>query len=254
MKAFIAFTKKEFMESFRTYKFAILLTIFLLFGFMNPIVAKVMPEMIQSFLPEGMTITLAPSTALDSWMQFFKNVSQMGFILLVVLNSGLMANEFSRGTLVNMLTKGLSRPTVVLSKLFAATLTWTLSYLICIAVTYAYTVYFWESANVENLFLALFGLWIFGVLLIALTLLGGILFKNMAGSLLFTGIMVVVMTVINIIPKASPYNPSTISTNNVALITGAQSTSEFSLAIVVSVIVISSIIGTAIVIFNRRQI
>ena len=77
MMAFIAFTKKEWMESVRTYKFFILITVFLLFGFMNPIIAKVMPELLASVLPEGMFITLAPPNAIDSWMQFFKNVSPL---------------------------------------------------------------------------------------------------------------------------------------------------------------------------------
>lgn len=254
MKAFIAFTKKEFMESIRTYKFAILIIVFLLFGFMNPVIAKVMPEMLQSFLPEGMTITLPPSTAIDSWMQFFKNVSQMGFILLVVLNSGLMATEFSRGTLVNVLTKGLSRSTVVFSKLFASVMIWTLSYLICTVVTYAYTLYFWPSGTVEHLLLALLGLWIFGILLIAFTILGGVLFKTMGGSLIFTGFLVVVMTVINIFPKARPYNPSTISSSNVALLTGGQSIMDFNLSIGIALIaIVVSIIGS-VLLFNKKQI
>ena len=67
MMAFIAFTKKEWMESVRTYKFFILITVFLLFGFMNPIIAKVMPELLASVLPEGMFITLATPNAIDSW-------------------------------------------------------------------------------------------------------------------------------------------------------------------------------------------
>lgn len=254
MKAFIAFTKKEFIESIRTYKLIIIMTVFLLFGFMNPVVAKVMPEMIQSFLPEGMTITLAPPTALDSWMQFFKNVSQMGFMILVVLNSGLMANEFSKGTLVNVLTKGLARPTVVLSKLFASSVIWTMSYSVCVMITTIYTFYFWKVAYLESLFLALSGLWLFGVLLIALVILGGVLFKSMAGSLLFTGGIVTILTIINIMPDARPYNPSTISTSNVALLTGAQSISDFILSLGITFGIIMMIVISTILVFNRKQI
>ena len=254
MMAFIAFTKKEWMESVRTYKFFILITVFLLFGFMNPIIAKVMPELLASVLPEGMFITLAPPNAIDSWMQFFKNVSQTGLMVLVVIYSGIMASEFSKGTLVNMLTKGLPRQTVVLSKMLAATTLWTLSYLICVGVTYAYTAYFWTTASVHDLSLALFGLWLFGTLLLALVLLGGILFKNIYGSLLFTGAGVVVMTVVNIFPAAKPFNPSTLASNSVYLLTGGQDVAEFVSAIGVCVFLIALLLALSIVIFNKKQI
>src|SRR5512133_2582011 len=119
------------MEYLRTYKFFALIAVFLFFGFMNPITAKVMPELLDSLMPEGMSINLGTPTALDSWAQFFKNISQMGAIVLVIILSGIMANEFSRGTLINMLTKGLSRQTVILAKFTAAVATWTLAYVLC---------------------------------------------------------------------------------------------------------------------------
>ena len=254
MMAFIAFIKKEWMESVRTYKFFILITVFLLFGFMNPIIAKVMPEMLTSLLPEGMTITLAPPAAIDSWMQFFKNVSQTGLMVLVVIYSGLMASEFSKGTLVNMLTKGLPRQTVVLSKMLAATTLWTLSYLICVGVTYAYTAYFWTMSGIDHLFLALFGLWLFGTLLLALVLLGGIIFKNIYGSLLFTGAGVVVMTVVNIFPAAKPFNPSTLSSSGILLLTGGQDVADFVSALGISAVLIALLLALSIVIFNKKQV
>ncbi len=33
-----------------------------------------MPELIGSFMPEGIEITISEPTALDSWAQFFKNI------------------------------------------------------------------------------------------------------------------------------------------------------------------------------------
>ena len=149
---------------------------------------------------------------------------------------------------------GLPRQTVVLSKMLAATTLWTLSYLICVGVTYAYTAYFWTTASVHDLSLALFGLWLFGTLLLALVLLGGILFKNIYGSLLFTGAGVVVMTVVNIFPAAKPFNPSTLASNSVYLLTGGQDVAEFVSAIGVCVFLIALLLALSIVIFNKKQI
>lgn len=254
MNAFIAFTKKEWLESIRTYKFFILMTIFMIFGFMNPLVAKLMPELLSSLLPEGMTITLTPPAAIDSWMQFFKNVSQMGFMILVVIYSGMMATELSKGTLINMLTKGLPRRTVVLSKMMASTVIWTMAYLVCVGITYGYTAYFWSMSGLSNLFLSLFGLWLFGVLLLSFVLLGGILFKNLYGSLLFTGAAVVLMNIVNIFPKAMAFNPATLSTQNVSLLTGASAASDFVSALGVCGILIALVLVVSVVVFDKKQV
>lgn len=254
MKAFFAFTKKEWMESIRTYKFFILVTLFVLFGFLNPFAAKVMPELLKSFLPEGMTLTMAPPAAIDSWMQFFKNISQMGLIILVVMFSGSMATELSKGTLINILTKGLPRRTVILSKMMASLSLWTLSYVLCVLLTYFYTAYFWSMDGISNLFLSLFGLWLFGALLLSLVILGGILFKNIYGNLLLTGATVTILNLINLFPKAVRFNPVTLSTQNVALLSNAIKTSDFIVAMSVCTLLIAATLSISILIFNKKQV
>ena len=220
MRSFLAFMKKELMESTRTYKLFVLLTVFVIFGFMNPIIAKVMPELLNEFLPDSITITLEEPKALDSWMQFFKNISQTGMIVMVIIFSGIMANEISKGTLTIMLTKGLQRKAVILSKFVAGVMQWTLAYMLCFLITYLYTSYFWTAYDISNLGLAAISLWVFGVLLVALTIFGGLLFKNTYGALLLTGGVVVIFTMLSIFPKIRPFNPMTLVSQSVPLITG----------------------------------
>ena len=47
MNAFIAFTKKEWLETIRSGKLVILTVLFLLFGIMNPAIAKLTPWMME---------------------------------------------------------------------------------------------------------------------------------------------------------------------------------------------------------------
>lgn len=113
MKAYFAFTQKELLESLRTYKLLIMIIVFMFFGMLGPLTAKLTPQILESLMPAGMQVTMGEPTAFDSWAQFFKNVSQMGFIVVAILFSGIMANEFNRGTLIHPLTKGLPRSTVI---------------------------------------------------------------------------------------------------------------------------------------------
>lgn len=251
MKAYIAFTRKECVEALRTYKAFILGTIFLLFGFMNPIAAKVMPELLDSFLPEGMILSLPEPVALDAWMQFFKNASQMGMAVLLIIYSGITANELSKGTLVNMLTKGLSMRTVVLSKFTGATLFWSLSYGACVVITGFYTAYFWEDHQLPHLGLALIAMWFFGELIIALVILGGILTKSVIGSLLFSGLTVVILLILGINPSLGSYNPITLVSANAALILGNFLVEDFiSSMFVCSALIVMTLFGA--IIYSKR--
>lgn len=253
MKAWLAFTKKEFVEGFRTYKFVIMLAVFLLIGVTNPLTAKLTPQLMETLMPEGMKITLPEPTALDSWAQFFKNVPQMGLLVLVIVLSTMMSGEFSRGTLVNILTKGLPRNIVILSKFTMAASVWTLSYLVCFTATYGYTLYFWKD-SVANLVLSVFCLWLFGILLIGALLLGGVLFRSSYGCLLFTGGFVVVLFILDILPKLRKYNPVALASGNMALLTGDMAAGDFIFPSVIGGAAAAGFILCAIVLFNKKQI
>ena len=112
MRSVIAFTKKEITEQMRTGKVLFLGILFILFGIMNPAVAKLTPWLMEqlsdSLAESGMIITEVKVTALDSWMQFYKNIP-MALIAFVLLEAGIFTKEYRTGTLVLSLTKGLRR-------------------------------------------------------------------------------------------------------------------------------------------------
>lgn len=251
MKAFIAFTKKEFTEYLRTYKILILGTVFLLFGMMNPVLAKFTPEIIKA---AGLDLNLPDPTALDSWAQFFKNVAQMGLVIVLILYSGIMANEFSKGTLINILTKGLKRRTVILAKFTVASMLWTLSYFLCFIVTYSYTAYFWPITGLHNELLTFSSLWLYGEFLISLVILGGVLFKNNYGSLLLAGGLTLVMTLINIFPKLQQYNPITLSSDNMSMLTALKPVSHYYPAMVICGVLTCVFMVSSVILFNKKQI
>ena len=254
MRAYGAFVAKELMESFRNYRLMILLAVFLIFGMMSPLTAKLLPELLSSMDLGGAAITLPEPTAMDSWMQFFKNIGQMGLLVLVIIFAGITANELSSATLINMLTKGMKRSTVLLSKMSVAFLIWTASYALSFAAAYVYTAYFWDTSNLQHAAVAFLSPWLFGLLLIQLLVLGGILFKSFVGSLLSAGGAVVVLTLLNLIPAVQKCNPLMLIGDNTVLLTGAQDPSSFLPALLVCVAMIVAFAIASIVIFNKKQL
>lgn len=254
MKVYFAFTQKELLESLRTYKLLTMIIVFIFFGMLGPLTAKLTPQILESLIPAEMQFTIGEPTALDSWAQFFKNISQMGFIVVSILFSGIMANEFNRGTFINILTKGLPRSTVILSKFTVASMIWTVSYFICFILSYIYTEYFWDSGGISNLPYSIFYLWLFGIMFLAVILLGGVIFRSSYACLMFTGGFIVTLFLLNIVPKFQKYNPIGLASKNMSLLTGDIVPKDLMTSVIISIgIIIASIVG-AIGIFNKKAI
>lgn len=254
MNNYISFLKKELLEHIRTYKLFIMLLVFFIMGILNPLTAKITPDLLKTLMPEGMSITLAEPSAFDSWTQFFKNVTQMGLIVMVIVFSGILGTELSKGTLINVLTKGLSRGAVILSKYTCMVLIWTMSIIITFLVTWGYTVYLFPSGEVVNLLFSVFCLWVFGLFLLALLMFSATLSGSNYGCLLITGAGVVVCMLINIIPAAQTYNPISLAAKNMDLVTNVIKASSLYSAIWISGIFSLVLILLSVLIFRKKQL
>ncbi|MCL1787390.1 MAG: ABC transporter permease, partial [Defluviitaleaceae bacterium] len=231
----------------------IMLAVFALIGILSPLTALIMPQIIGAMDLGGVTITLPEPTAMDAWGQFFGNTGLMGMLVVIIVFSGIMANEFSRGTLINLLTKGLSRSTVIISKFVAASLTWTVAYLLCLGVAIGYIAFYWEL-DLQNAVLAFASLWLFGELLIAILVFGGTLFGSFAGSLALTGGSVVALMLINIAPGVARFNPMSLAGGTLTLLNGEQSPGDFMPAVVISIIAIIMLVVASMVAFGKKLI
>lgn len=253
MKPWIAFVQKEALELIRSYKLFILCMVFLALGFMSPLTAKYMPELLMSFMPEGMSIEIAEPSIMDSWLQFFKNVPQIGLILVVILCSSSISSDFHKGTLINMITKGLSRTTIILSKFLVTCILWTLCYGIAILVTCVYNTLFW-SDGVSHLWEALAFVWLFGVVLIALLVLGCVLTKNSTGGFLLCGVFLLLCMIVSLFPQLQMYNPLTLIATNAAYMKEEIAFHEYIGTILCSIIIILIALGSSIIIFRKKPL
>ena len=254
MKHYLVFFKKELLEYNRTYKLLILLLVFLILGIMNPLTAKLTPDLLAKFMPEGVSITLPEPSSLDSWAQFYKNVTQMGLIVTILVFSGVLSSELSKGTLIILLTKGLPRRVVILAKYMSMLVLWSASILTSFLVTWAYTVYIFPDGKSANLLFSMFCLWLYGALLLAVLLLAATLVKSSYGSLLITGVVVVLLTILNIAPAIQQYNPLSLAAKHMDLVMQNIEPSSLFPAIGVTVLATVVLLFAAVVIFRKKQL
>lgn len=254
MRNYVAFIKKECMESSRTYKVLCMFCVFFLFGMMSPVSAKIMPKLLESFMTNGIKIILTTPVVLDAWVQFYKNVSQMGLMLMIILFSGILATEVSKGTLIIMVTKGLSRDTIILSKLTVMVLLWSVSYLVAGVTTWGYARYLFPGESLEHLVFSMMALWLYGVFLLALLIFMSTFTRSNYSALLLTGVVVVLLMILNMLPILQKYNPLFLSSNNVALLGNTVKVKAFFLPMGITGGCIILLTLGAILIFRKRQL
>lgn len=254
MRGFLAFTKKEFREQARTYKWLIVLAVFFLFGLMSPLLAKLTPVLISSMDMGGVTLTLPKPTAMDAYAQYFKNMTQMGIVVLLLIFGGTLSNELVKGTLVNILAKGLSRAAVLLSKYTAAVILWSAGFLLSAVTNYGYTVYLFGGPQVPALIFSMFCLWLFGCFVIALILFSSTLAAGSFGGLILSAVTLFILLMINILPKAEKFNPVTLASKNTALLNGTVKGDSFYLTIGITVALTVLCLAISILIFRKKKI
>ena len=256
MKPLAAFTKKEYLETVRTGKIIILILLFGLFGIMNPAIAKLTPwlmEMMSDTIAEsGLIVTEVQVDAMTSWTQFFKNIP-IALIAFVLLFSDIFTKEYRSGTLLLVLTTGLSRYKVVLAKSLLLLLLWTLGYAICFAITYGYNAYFWDNSIADNLFSAAAVWWLFGIWVICLVVMFSSMVRNNTGVCLCTGGAVILAYLLSVIPKVKGYSPAMLMNTN-SLLIGAEGIDAYIKAIIIAAVSGVICIIVSVPIINKKQL
>lgn len=256
MNGFRAFLKKEILEYVRTSKFFILLGVFILLGIMSPLFAKLMPQLLSSLVDESMASILSPSepTALDCYIQFFKNITQLGLIALVLLCSTTLTNELSKGTLIPFLTKGLQRSSVLFSKFLASSILWTLCYGVSFLITWLYTKLLFPDLLLPHLALSVASVWVFGILLIAIVLFASSFLSASYSVLLVCVVFIAVLFMINIVPAVHDVNPILLISDNVVMLTATYETEPIWISMGVSLCIILLSLWVGCCLFQKRRV
>ena len=229
MKQLLLLLQKELTELLRTKKALVLVIVFAIFGIMNPALAKLTPWMLSlmgsTLSEQGITIGAISVNALTAWTQYYKNLL-MEYIVILAVFSGIFAQEYQSGTLINLLTKGVSREKVALSKLLAVLLCWSVCYWLTFSVTLAYSAYFWENALPAGIWLGAISAYMLGIWLLTLELAFASAFSSGMAALLGTGGVFVVCYALSMLPALTRFLPPRLS-DGLSLLTGALVSGDF---------------------------
>jgi ABC-2 type transport system permease protein len=255
MRAFAAFSKKEVMENARNYRLLIMLCVFFVFGATSPLFAKFTPQILEAVAP-NLSGAFGDPSAMDSWTQFHKNVSSLGLLLTVIIFSGSLSGEYSKGSLTILLAKGLPRRDVLLSKASVMAAILTVSYWLSFGIAYAYTAYLWPGPgnSLPHVFFAAFAAWVAGLLYLCILILGCVLFRQAFAAIIFFFAIRLVMELWGNIEAVAGYSPSFLVSKNVELLSGAASASNFVAPLIVAIAMGAAALAVSVFVFERKQL
>lgn len=245
---FKSYSLKEVTELTRNYKLLIILLAFALIGFSNPIFAKLTPEILAT---TGYQIDIPEPMLIDSWIQFYKNIATL-LIIYIILFCANIPNELTNNSLINMVTRGLPRSTIILSKFTVISVLWIISYYLCFGITAIYSPLLLDG-SLPNIFVASIFPAAFGILMISLMILGAITTKHIIGSLLVPFGFYGLSSILSINDQLAEYLPTHLM-SSLSLITEEATISDYTIPLVITLMLISIIIAITITIFNKQSI
>ncbi|MCH4169864.1 MAG: ABC transporter permease [Lactobacillus sp.] len=246
--------KKELLETWRTYRFLILAVVVLIFALMSPLIAKLTPDIMKMSFGKTLQLAIPKPTSIDSWTQFYKNMTQMGIFVVAILFGGTMSQELSRGTLVNLVTKGLPRWVVAVSKYISLVVQWSVALTASFLVTWGYTAYYFPDAKTPYIWQGFVPLLLFGFFFLAVILFGSTLANNSYGGLLFTILVVGGLYLVNLFKAAQNYNPISLIGNNMALVQGHKTLGELGPGIAIAIGAGLVLLAGTVILLNRKKL
>jgi len=250
--------KKELKELLKTGRFYALLITFLFFAISSPPITKFTPEIIKSLIQtqdtKGIIIQIPSPTWKDSFLQFFKNLNQIIFIVLIIIFIGCISEEKNKGTAVTIIVRGIDRKKWIISKfLFQILICFILliiSYIICAYYTFFLFSHFPLYNSLSSTILYAFYL----IFVISLIIFSSSIGNNaiQSGGIFF--IIFIILNIINIFPNLNSYNPIYLSTLQNQWITQSVNWQSALKPILSTLIMSTFLIYIGMIYFDRQEL
>jgi ABC-2 type transport system permease protein len=200
---------QELKQQWRTRRALVMVAVFVLFGLASPLLAKFTPELLKSVPGAEQFANLVPEpTAADAVGQYIKNLTQFGFILVILLGMGAVAGEKERGTAAIILSKPLPRWAFLLSKFVAQGVVYFVALLLGTLGAYYYTLVLFEPLALGPFLFGGMLLWLWALVFTAVTLLGSTVGKSTGGAAGLALLGAVVLLILGSIPPVGQFFPS----------------------------------------------
>jgi ABC-2 type transport system permease protein len=200
--------RHELNLQWRTRRALVMVAVFVLFGLASPMLAKFTPELLKSVPGAEQFAGLIPEpTAADAVAQYIKNLTQFGFVLVILLGMGAVAGEKDKGTAAIILSKPLPRWAFLLSKFAAQGVVYFVALLLGTLAAYYYTLVLFEPLALGPFLWGGFLLWLWTLVFTAVTLLASTIAKSIGSGAGLALLGAVLLLILGGIPQVAQFFP-----------------------------------------------
>jgi ABC-2 type transport system permease protein len=204
---------KELRESWRTNRLLVVAVVTLLFGLTSPLLARYIRELIQAIGGAELSGFPIPDPTIDMALaQYIKNVSQIVFLMGILVSMGAIVTEKERGTAAMVLSKPVPRLSFLLSKYVGLLLVVGAGFALGALGAYYYTLVLFHAPPLDQYIGMNALLFVYLALLMAVTLLASTVLKNQAAAGAVGFVAFVVFSLLGALPVAGAYLPPTLVT------------------------------------------
>ncbi len=247
------FLIKEIKETIKTSRLIIVGAVFLFFAIVSPLTARYMNEIIEMFA-EGVEISFPEPTHIQSWEQFFSNVTSLCIIVLLIIMTGTVVSEKTKGSIHMVLTKKVSRTNFIASKMLAGGLLYTFVYFISFLVTVYYTQVLFGQISYEGFVSSVIMIWLLGIFYIVLAVFASIISRSstIAAILGFAGYAA--LNLFNMAKAIIPYNPAGSASLVNHVMAGNYQVADITTNIISTIAGIAIITMASLLIFRKQEL
>ena len=177
----------------------------------------------------------------------------MALIVFLLMFAGILTSEYQSGTLIGMVTKGISRWTILAAKKIMVLIVLTVFFWLMYGITFGYNQYFWDQSKIEHPLFAAGCFYILGVWLVSLIFLSSVLARTNTAVLGMTGGVFLISYLLGMYHGISKYLPTELlGVTNVLTKSAEIKDYQASLIVITFLILIQTI--AAVTGFNKKAL
>ena len=202
----------------------------------------------------NLELHLPDPTYLDAFMQFFKNMYGLVILIVMMTFMGMVVEEKVRGSVLLVLSKGLSRSSFILCKFGSSVLFFSVGYGISVLVHLSYTSFLFPPYLYDAIWIPLMLFWLYGIFMIALTLLCSTLVKTTTMAAVMSFIAYGLVSISGSIPRIGSSLPGSFQNLGAEMMLGSKGLHAFILPAAVTFGLICMIVFSTVFIFIHQEI
>ncbi len=245
--------KLELLRLIRTQRFVVLLAFFILFGFIGPLTAKYLPQILGSSISGGVKVLIPNPTPLDGISQYLKNALQLGIVVVVIVSAYSLAIDAKAGISIFYRTRIIQPLTLLLPRFIVITIAVLIAFIIgTLTATYE-TVTLLGSVLAKDISIGTFYICLYWIFCISVVLLATSLVRGLLASVGLSLGILIFLPILESFSAIKQWTPTILSESMTSLLAHQQTASYyFQSAILASILIICFVLLSAILIINRE--